>query len=127
MAPKSESNNNKFLDVLKWGVVFILIAGGIAGNYAFSDIMALKRALILIAIGFAALFVALQTEKGRHFWVFALDAKTEIRKVVWPTRQETLQVTAIVLLMVVVVGLVLWGIDAMLLRAIAWLTGLGAT
>ena len=59
-------------------------------------------------------FVALQTEKGGAFWALLKDAKNEIRKVVWPTRQETVQTTLVVVAVVLAMGLVLWGLDSLL-------------
>ena len=47
----------------------------------------------------------------------------ELRKVVWPTRQETIQTTLIVVAMVVVAALILWGLDKVFFWLVAWLTG----
>jgi preprotein translocase subunit SecE len=58
-----------------------------------------------------AIAIAMQTEKGRQVWGFFQDAQTEVRKVVWPTRDETIQTTLIVIIMVVIVSLILWGLD----------------
>ena len=60
---------------------------------------------------------------GQKVWVFAKQSRMELRKVVWPTRQETIQTTMIVVAMVVVMALVLWGVDSILTWAITWLTG----
>jgi len=57
--------------------------------------------------------------------MFVRGAQAELRKVVWPTKQETVQSTLVVIAMVTVMGLVLWGFDALLLRVVAWLTGYG--
>ena len=61
-----------------------------------------------------AIFVALQTEKGQMFWGLLRDAKAEVRKVVWPTRQETVQTTMIVVVVVLVMSLILWLLDSLL-------------
>ena len=58
-------------------------------------------------------------------WSFIQEARIEVRKVVWPTRAETIQSTLAVLGMVVVMGLILWAIDSGLLRLVLWLTGYG--
>ncbi|MBT8151698.1 MAG: preprotein translocase subunit SecE, partial [Gammaproteobacteria bacterium] len=58
--------------------------------------------------------VALQTVEGKAFWALIKGARTEIRKVVWPTRQETMQTSLMVLAVVVVVGIILWGLDTLL-------------
>ncbi len=63
----------------------------------------------------------------RSFLQFAGESYAEMRKVVWPTKAETLQSVAGVLVMVVVMGLVLWAIDSVLLRLVVVLTGYGAS
>lgn len=111
---------------LKWAVVVALIAIGLFGNYQFSDQSLLLRILGLSVVAILAVVVALNTEKGKEFWRFATDARNEIRKVVWPTRQETIQTTIMVLAIVAIVGLILWGVDILLLKIVAKLTGYGA-
>lgn len=114
------------LDTVKWLSVLLLLGLGVTTNYFLSDKQLLLRVLIIAAFFIAALGLSLWTTRGNTFLDFVKEARTEVRKVVWPTRQETMQVTGIVLLVVVVVGLILWGIDALLLHVVAWLTGLGA-
>jgi preprotein translocase subunit SecE len=65
-------------------------------------------------LGLVAGFVALQTEKGRAFFTLFKEAKNEVRKVVWPTRQETLQTTAMEVGVVLLIGLRLWRLDSLL-------------
>ena len=76
--------------------------------------------LALLAIAAVAAFVGLQTVKGKSFFVLVKEARTEIRKVVWPTRQETTQTTLIVVAVVLVMALLLWGLDSLL----GWLVSL---
>lgn len=101
-------------DGLKWIVVFVLLAAGVVGNSYFADESVLYRALALVALAALAGLVAVQTTKGRGFWELLKDARTEIRKVIWPNRQETTQTTLIVLALVVIVALILWGLDTLL-------------
>ena len=110
-------------DNFKWTIVFFLLIGGIVANTYFSQIAWAIRAaagLLLIA---AMLLILSQTEKGKLFWVFVKGARTELRKVVWPTRQETVQTTLVVIAMVVFAALVLWGIDTLFFWLVGWLTG----
>jgi len=102
------------LDGLKWVVVVALVAAGVVGNSMFADESLLYRVLALVALALVAGLVALQTAKGKAFFHLFKEAKNEIRRVVWPTRQETLQTTAIVVLTVLLVGLALWGLDSLL-------------
>ena len=69
--------------------------------------------------------ITLQTEKGRNIWAFVQDAQVEVRRVVWPTKEETMQTTLIVLLVVVFVSLILWGLDWVLGESIGYLLGRG--
>jgi preprotein translocase subunit SecE len=101
-------------DSVKWVVVALLVAAAIVGNSYFADQSLLYRVLGIIAVSAVAALVALQTAKGIAFWTLVKGSRTEIRKVVWPTRQETVQTTLIVLAFVVLVALMLWGLDTLL-------------
>lgn len=118
--------NSAAIDTLKWLAALLMVGSGIATNYFLSEQSLLLRAVVIGSFFIMALGLGLWTNKGGLFMSFAKEARSEVRKVVWPTRQETMQVTGIVLVVVVVVGLILWGIDAILLHMVAWLTGLGA-
>ena len=91
-----------------------LAAGGVIGNWYFEDQSLLFRALALVALALVAGFVALQTERGQRVWVLAREARMELRRVVWPTRQEATQTTIIVLILIFVFSLILWGLDTFL-------------
>ncbi|MDB4837109.1 preprotein translocase subunit SecE [Marinomonas sp.] len=101
-------------DVFKWALVVLLVAVAVIGNNYFSAESLLYRLIAILLLTGVAGFVALQTAKGRAFFVLAKEAKNEIRRVVWPTRQETFQTTLIVLAVVVFMSLVLWGVDSFL-------------
>lgn len=113
MNPKAEASDSRF-DLLKWLLVVILVVVGVVGNQYYSAEPMLYRVLALLVIAAAAAFVALQTGKGKAFFVLAKEARAEIRKVVWPTRQETTQTTLIVVAVVLVMALLLWGLDSLL-------------
>ena len=119
MMPKAEASDTRF-DLLKWLVVVALVVVGVVGNQYCSAAPVLYRVLALIVLAAVAAYVALQTTKGKSFFVLAKEARTEIRKVVWPTRQETAQTTMIVVAVVLVMALLLWGLDSLL----GWLVSL---
>jgi preprotein translocase subunit SecE len=119
MVPKAEAKSSP-LNVLKWGLVVLLVAVAVVGNQYYSDESLLYRVLAMVAIGAVALFVALATTQGAAFATLVKQARTEIRKVVWPTRPETLQTTFIVLAVVLIAALILWGLDSIL----GWLASL---
>jgi len=103
-----ETTASRF-DAVKWTIVAVLLAVAIVGNSYYSDQSLLYRVLGILAISAVAGLVALQTAKGAAFWALVKGSRTEIRKVVWPTRQETVQTTMIVVVFVLAVALLLWG------------------
>ncbi|MNF47689.1 preprotein translocase subunit SecE [Pseudomonas linyingensis] len=119
MNAKAENKDSR-LDILKWSAAAILVAVAVVGNQYFSAEPLLYRVLGIVVLAVAASFVALQTAKGGAFFALAKEARTEIRKVVWPTRQETTQTTLIVVAVVLVMALLLWGLDSLL----GWLVSL---
>ena len=108
------------LDSLKWVVVVALVGGGVYGNSYFGDQPTLYRVLALLVLALIAGWVASLTQKGSEFFTLVKGSRTEIRKVVWPTRQETTQTTFIVFVFVIITGLILWGLDSVL----GWLASL---
>ncbi|MFM8355772.1 MAG: preprotein translocase subunit SecE [Gammaproteobacteria bacterium] len=110
----AETASSPFLDSLKWLVVVLLVAVGVGGNWYYQDQSLLYRVIALIILAAGAVSVAGQTARGRAAWQLMKDARAEIRRVVWPKREETLQTTGIVLLLVVVFGLILWLLDTLL-------------
>lgn len=108
-----EPTTSRF-DSVKWIVVFALVAVAVVGNSYYSDQSLLYRVLGILVLAAVAGMLALQTAKGAAFWTLVKGSRTEIRKVVWPTRQETVQTTMIVVAVVVVVALFLWGLDSFL-------------
>ncbi len=125
MNAKAEPSSSAF-DTLKLLVAVALLVAGIVGFYWFEGHSALLRVLGLLAAVVAAGFVAVQTDKGRAVWAFFGDARTEVRKVVWPTRQDAIQTTLIVLLVVILMSLFMWAIDGILFSIVKSLTGHGA-
>lgn len=119
---------SKAFDVVKQGLSLLLVVAGVAGFYYFSDIPGftlLYRVLLLVVVIFVAIAVMFTTEAGRNVWFFALEAKQEVRKVVWPTREETVRTTLLVFGMVFIVGLLLWLLDWGLFEVIKNLTSQG--
>lgn len=113
-------NQSGGLDALKWLIVVSLIAAAVAGNVYYAEQSLLYRVLGVVVLGLVAAFVAIQTTSGAAFWKLAKEARTEIRKVVWPTRQESTQTTLIVVGFVLLTSLILWGLDSL----VGWLVSL---
>lgn len=101
------------LDAIKWLLVVAVVAAGVVGNSHFSAESILYRALGLLVLAGIAVFIALQTAKGVAVADVVRGALVELRKVVWPTRQETNQTTLIVLAVVFVMAIILWLLDTL--------------
>lgn len=99
------------LDAIKWLLVVGIIAAGVVGNSHFSAESILYRALSLLVLACASVAIALQTAKGAAISEVVRGALVELRKVVWPSRQETNQTTLIVLVVVFVTAIILWLLD----------------
>jgi preprotein translocase subunit SecE len=114
-----ETQSSPF-DKVKWLLAIVLLAGGIFAFYYYAQLAVLYRILGIIVVVVVAAVIALQTAKGRYIWSLWREARNEIRKVVWPSRQEAIQMTLIVLAIVILMALILWGLDSL----IAWLVSL---
>ncbi len=113
------------LDTIKLGLALLIVIAALVGLYFFADQSLLYRVLGLLAAAGLSVAIALQTEKGKHTWGYFQDAQIEVRKVVWPTRQETVQTTLIVIVMVILVAIILWLLDMFLGWSIGSLMGHG--
>lgn len=111
------------LDTVKLGLALIIAIAALVGFYFYADQSLLYRVVGLLAAAGISVAIALQTEKGRQIWGYFHDAQIEVRKVVWPTRQETMQTTLIVILMVILVAIILWLLDMFLGWSIGTLMG----
>ncbi len=107
----SETGGKPETDWVKWVLVAIIVAGGVYANSYFSAESLLLRAVGLLVLAGIAGWIAAQTERGRAFVSLCMEARVEIRKVVWPTRQETVQTTIIVLIVIFILAIILWLLD----------------
>lgn len=111
MSSKVENQASR-LDNVKWLAVVAIILGGVYANSIFATEPVLYRALAgIVLLGFSVA-IMLQTALGNATWELAKESRVEIRKVVWPTRQETIQTTFIVVAVVIFVAFVLWLLDS---------------
>lgn len=113
------------LDTAKLAAAVTLLMAAVVAFYYFADHSLLLRVLGLLAAAAVALFIVAQTAVGARALGFLGDAQTEVRKVVWPTRQETVQTALIVFAVVIFMGILLWLLDMLLLWAVRLLTGQG--
>lgn len=114
------------VDKIKLVLSMLLVAAGIAGFYLLADKALVLRILAVIAGIVAAAVLFKTTATGGQFFGFAGDAIDEAKKVVWPTRKETIQTTVIVFVLVVIVAIFLAVVDTGFSYMIKWLLGRGA-
>jgi len=119
-------------DIVKQAFSVLFVVAGVAAFYYFStdhsyfkEVRLLYRVLGLVVVVLIALGLMLTTDLGRTVWNFVLESKQEVRKVVWPTREETMRTTLLVFAMVFIVGLILWLLDMFLFWGVRLLTGQG--
>ena len=110
-------------DKIKLLIASLLVVAGIAGYYFLHDSAAVLQVLSVLSGVLSALFVASKSEVGGRFVVFARDSIAESKRVVWPSRKETMQTTGIVILFAITMALFLWLVDASLMSMVNKLMG----
>ncbi|MEW5707702.1 MAG: preprotein translocase subunit SecE [Pseudomonadota bacterium] len=122
----SDANGVTVADKIKLTLAGLCVVAGIAGFYYLRDAVLVLRVLaVLVGLG-AAAAVGWFTAPGARFVEFARESVEETKRVVWPTRKETLQTTGVVLAFVMVMAVFLWLVDAGLLLVVRWLMGEGS-
>ncbi|TJY63182.1 preprotein translocase subunit SecE [Sinimarinibacterium sp. CAU 1509] len=114
-------------DTALLGLSAAALVGGMFAFYYFDpQFNALIRTLILLASLGLSLTLAYQAELGKSLWGYVVGSRIELRKIVWPSRQESVQATLMIAVVVLVMALLLWGLDSLLLWGVEALTGRGA-
>ena len=120
------------LDIIKKIFSALIVVAAVSAFYYFSvdhdsvkEIRLLFRVLALVSVIVAVLGLMSTTNTGKFVLSFVLESKQEVRKVIWPTRDETMRTTLLVFAMVFIVGLILWVLDMFLFWGVRSLTGQG--
>ncbi|MCG6938529.1 MAG: preprotein translocase subunit SecE [Gammaproteobacteria bacterium] len=122
VAKTEEVVSNKF-DTFKLLLAIAVLILGVVGFYYYEAESQLYRVLGIVFATGVAVAISSTTMQGRNLIGFARESRMEVRKVVWPTRQETVQTTFMVILAVIIIGIFLWLIDMLLAQAIQLITG----
>lgn len=122
MAALAEEKSS-FADTFKLIVAVGVLVAAIFGFYEFAEQSVLYRAIGMIVAVAIAGFIAYTTTIGKTFWRFTGDTRVEVKKVVWPTRAHTTQITIAVVFVVILVGLFLWLLDMFLAWSYKTLVG----
>ena len=123
MVAKTEEVVSNKLDSFKLLLAISVLIAGIVGFYYYEAESQLYRVLGVVLATAVAIAISSTTTLGQNLIGFARESRMEVRKVVWPTRQETVQTTFMVILAVIIIGIFLWLIDMLLAQAIQMLTG----
>ena len=120
----SNTQQSSIVDKLIWIVsVTGLVGAGYANAFYGSDFPALYRFMAFVALLFCVLFALSTTAHGKSFLLLAKDARQEMRKVVWPNRNETLVTSGFVVIVVIVFSLILWAVDSLLRVGVSSILG----
>ena len=125
MSEQADKGGSTVVDTAKLLMAAAMIVAGIGGYYWFAEVPTAARLLMVLAgvgVGAAFLFWSAQ---GQVLWQFVQGSRIELRKMVWPTRQETLQTTLVVFVFVLLLGVFFWLVDMLLAWATRHLTGQG--
>jgi preprotein translocase subunit SecE len=109
-----EQNGSTAVDWAKLAFALLVLAAGVFAFYWFKDISWAVRTVGLVAAGGIAILIGAFTAQGRQLKHFLSESHFELRKVVWPTRQETLQTTLVIMVVVIILSIVLWLVDLLL-------------
>ncbi|PCJ83495.1 MAG: preprotein translocase subunit SecE [Thiotrichaceae bacterium] len=123
MVAKTEEVVSNKLDTFKLLLAIVVLIGGIVGFYYYESESQLYRVLGVVFAALVAIAISSTTVLGQNLIGFSREARMEVRKVVWPTRQETLQTTFMVMVAVIIIGIFLWLVDMVLAQAIQMVTG----
>ena len=126
MVAKTEEVVSNKLDLFKLVMAIVILILGIVGFYYYENDSQLYRVLGVVFAVIVAIAISSTTRLGQNLIGFGREARMEVRKVVWPTRQETLQTTFMVMVAVIIIGIFLWLVDMVLAQAIQLITGSGA-
>ena len=125
MSEQADKGGATIVDSAKLVLAIAVLIAGIAGYYWFAGMPVAVRILMVLAglgIGAALLFWSAQ---GQVLWQYIQGSRVELHKMVWPTRQETLQTTLVVFVFVLLLGVFFWLVDMLLAWATRHLTGQG--
>ena len=125
MTTKAEQSASA-LDTIKLLLAAAVLIAGVGAYYYYPDVSVLLRAVGVLVALIVSLAIAFTTVQGNALWKFMMGSRVELRKVVWPTRQEALQTTVAVLVFAMIMGVFFWLLDLLLLWITGVLTGRGS-
>ncbi len=125
MNEQAEKSGVAFIDVLKIALSAAALFGGVVAYYWFGDEPQVLRVLMVIGGLAASLVLLVWSAPGRELWAYVQSSRVELRKMVWPTRQETWRTTLVVFVFVMVLAVFFWIVDMGLAWGARHVTGQG--
>jgi preprotein translocase subunit SecE len=113
-----ETSQSGVLDIIKLLAAAGILVGGLYGYYYLIEMALPLRVLLVLAGLIVGVAVAMTSTQGQRLWAFIQGSRVEIRKVIWPTKQETTQTAIAVFVFTLIMALFFWALDSGLL----WLT-----
>jgi preprotein translocase subunit SecE len=124
MSAQTETSQSGVLDIIKLLIASVALVGGLYAYYYFeNDLAQAIRVLMVIGGTAAGITIAMLSTQGQRLWHFIQGSRVEIRKVIWPTRQETTQTAIAVFIFTAIMMLFFWALDSGLLWLIQRLVG----
>lgn len=121
---KIKNEKIKKFEIFKWTTIFIFIFTAVIGNYYYNGFFTIIRVIIVYTLIIAAIILFFFTNKGKLAMVFIKKAKTDAKKILWPTRQESFYTTLIIFVITILTSLIFWGLDTILIFFISFFTNL---
>ena len=119
MTTHTETSQSGVLDIIKLLLAAVVLMGGLYGYYFYENDLPLPvRVLMVLGGAGAGIAIAMTSAQGHRLWHFIQGSRVEIRKVIWPTRQETTQTAIAVFIFTLIMAIFFWALDSGLL----WLT-----
>jgi preprotein translocase subunit SecE len=119
MSTQTETSESGVLDTIKLLLAAVALIGGLYAYYYYETTVAQALRVLMVLGGTAVgIGIAMTSTQGQRLWHFIQGSRVEIRKVVWPTRQETTQTAIAVFVFTLIMMLFFWALDSGLL----WLT-----
>lgn len=122
MATQEQRTSSVLDTALLWLAIAVLVAS-MAGYYYFSGYTDLVRVLGMLGGVVVAVLIVSRSAVGKTAWSYIQGSRTEVRRMVWPTRRETIQTTLLVVVFVLVLAAFIWALDMVLAYAVTLLTG----
>jgi len=116
--------NIKNTTILKWSFIFIILLTAIIYDCYFTKIIFSFRIAFICILIYSVLFIFLYTEKGKKIVHFINESKNEVKKIIWPSKTETLYTAFIVSIVTMIMSLLIWGLDNILFHLVSFITNL---